>query len=109
MRQGVDKVSNRVLLGHILVNSGRVVLTDPLFMSSFEDNEFIEPDDEWDYSYSGAASAAFSEHRGGLIGPNLGVSCATGVDDPDDILYPVYQIRNAKGEILGLLVQFKQD
>jgi hypothetical protein len=76
----------RVLLGHVGVDSGQIMISDPCYVKDFNDNEDFDParaDDagNYPYSYNGSCGATLSEAMGGQLGTISGVVSSTGYGD----------------------------
>lgn len=76
----------RVLLGHVGVDSGQIMISDPCYVKDFNDSEDFNParaDDEgnYPYSYNGSCGATLSDAMGGQLGAIHGVVSSTGYGD----------------------------
>jgi hypothetical protein len=76
----------RVLLGHVGVDSGQIMISDPCYVKDFNDSEDFNPAraDErgnYPYSYNGSCGATLSDAMGGQLGAIHGVVSSTGYGD----------------------------
>lgn len=95
---------NRQLIGHVGVDSGQLIITDPCYLASWGGNECdweergLVPDGgslndmypapkNLPYDYAGASVASCSEPGGAELDNGSGVSVRTGYGDG---YYPVY-------------------
>lgn len=79
----------RVLVGHVPVDSGQLMLTDPCYITSGFDDEFTEttfPHDDYPLTYNGASHATLSEGGYGEL-DGLAIAFSSGHGDG---CYPVY-------------------
>lgn len=98
------KIRNPKLIGHIGVDSGQVIITDPCYLKNFDsdDGEFA-PDasdrqtpEHADYSYAGACNVTLAKPQAGIIGVGRdGAVCSSGFGDG---AYPVYVEYSDEGE-----------
>ena len=92
------------LIGHVGVDSGQVMITDPCYLDSWKADEFDSVDAPLNYSYSGACAATLGENGGAEIGSGTqGVASRTAYGDG---CYPVFQIIGDDGTVEGLFVDF---
>lgn len=92
------------LIGHVGVDSGQVMITDPCYLSDWKDDEFGSSDAPLNYSYSGACAATLGENGGAEIGSGTqGVASRTAHGDG---CFPVFQIIGNDGTVEGLFVDF---
>ena len=92
------------LLGHVGVDSGQVMITDPCYLDSWKADEFDSADAPLNYSYSGACAATLGENGGAEIGSGTqGVASRTAHGDG---CFPVFQIIDSEGTVEGLFVDF---
>lgn len=92
------------LIGHVGVDSGQVMITDPCYLDSWKANDFTEQGTNLDYSYEGACNATLGENGGAEIGSGTqGVASRTAYGDG---CYPVFQIIGEDGTVEGLFVDF---
>lgn len=92
------------LIGHVGVDSGQVMITDPCYLDSWKADDFTEVGTNLDYSYSGACNATLGENGGAEIGSGTqGVASRTAYGDG---CYPVFQIIGDDGTVEGLFVDF---
>jgi hypothetical protein len=92
------------LIGHVGVDSGQVIVTDPCYLSDWKADEFDGTEAPRDYSYSGACAATLGDNGGAEIGTGTqGVASRTAWGDG---CYPVYQILGRDGSVRGLIVDF---
>ena len=79
------------LLGHVGVDSGQLMVTDPCYVRQFLNNEYTTHDSkeiDSSYSYNGSCNQTCkTENQGGELGNGLGLSFSTGFGDGT---YPVY-------------------
>lgn len=90
-------VTRTVLIGHVAVDSGQLMVCDPCYLDSWEDQSEWkkESDDEnglYSFSYNGACGATLSDKMAGELKFNAGhigagVAFASGFGDG---MYPVY-------------------
>lgn len=103
------------LVGHIGVDSGQVMVTDPCYIPQFINNDL--PLDEgnpsgkptlpsYPFSYAGACHATLSTDRAGVLDRGMGVASSTAYGDGQ---YAVYQLVTSDGTIAGLFVDFIGD
>jgi hypothetical protein len=102
------ETSERILIGHIGVDSGQVMIGDPCYLDKFNNDDWdgkrAKPDQEdFDFSYAGACQASLV--GGGPLGKFLSVVSSTAYGDG---IYPVYQVIK-NGELHGLYVAFGAD
>jgi hypothetical protein len=93
------------LIGHVGVDSGQLIITDPCYIKSWGSNDFgsdQKPDIKglYSYDYEGACSATLSEDQAGALRFQMGhegagVAFSTGFGDG---LYPVYATFSDEGE-----------
>lgn len=94
----MSKDTTEKLIGHIGVDSGQVLITDPCYVESWEDTDFsgdtVEADEKglFPYGYTGACSATLSDKQAGALRfamghEGAGVVTSTGYGDGS---YPVY-------------------
>ncbi len=92
------------LIGHVGVDSGQVMITDPCYLSDWKNDEFDSSDAPLNYSYSGACAATLGENGGAEIGSGTqGVASRTAHGDG---CFPVFQIIGNDGTVEGLFVDF---
>ncbi len=92
------------LIGHVGVDSGQVMITDPCYLSDWKNDEFDSSDAPLNYSYSGACAATLGENGGAEIGSGTqGVASRTAHGDG---CFPVFQIIGDDGTVEGLFVDF---
>ena len=92
------------LIGHVGVDSGQVMITDPCYLSDWKNDEFDSNDAPLNYSYSGACAATLGENGGAEIGSGTqGVASRTAHGDG---CFPVFQIIGNDGTVEGLFVDF---
>jgi hypothetical protein len=92
------------LIGHVGVDSGQVIVTDPCYLSDWKADEFDGTEAPKTYSYSGACAATLNDNGGDEIGIGTqGVASRTCFGDGS---YPVYQIIGDDGSVRGLFVDF---
>jgi len=92
------------LIGHVGVDSGQLIITDPCYLDSWESDEFDSADAPLNYSYSGACAATLGKNGGAEIGSGAqGVASRTAYGDG---CYPVFQIIGDDGTVEGLFVDF---
>ncbi len=92
------------LIGHVGVDSGQVMITDPCYLDSWKANEFKERSTKLDYSYEGACNATLGDNGGAEIGSGTqGVASRTAFGDGT---YPVFQIIGDDETVEGLFVDF---
>ena len=92
------------LIGHVGVDSGQVIVTDPCYLSDWKANDFSVQGTKLDYSYEGACNATLGENGGAEIGSGTqGVASRTAYGDG---CYPVFQIIGDDGTVEGLFVDF---
>ncbi len=92
------------LIGHVGVDSGQVMITDPCYLSDWKNDEFDSSDAPLNYSYSGACAATLGENGGTEIGSGTqGVASRTAHGDG---CFPVFQIIGDDGTVEGLFVDF---
>ena len=79
------------LLGHVGVDSGQLMVTDPCYVKQFVNNEFTTGDHEdidTSYSYNGSCNQTCkTKNQGGELGNGLGLSFSSGFGDGH---YPIY-------------------
>lgn len=91
-------------IGHVGVDSGQLIITDPCYLDSWENDEFDSADAPLNYSYSGACAATLGKNGGAEIGSGTqGVASRTAYGDG---CYPVFQIIGDDGTVEGLFVDF---
>ena len=92
------------LIGHVGVDSGQVMITDPCYLDSWKANDFTEQGTNLDYSYEGACNATLGENGGAEIGSGTqGVASQTAHGDG---CFPVFQMIDSEGTVEGLFVDF---
>jgi len=92
------------LIGHVGVDSGQLIITDPCYLDSWKSDEFDSADAPLNYSYSGACAATLGKNGGAEIGSGAqGVASRTAYGDG---CYPVFQIIGDDGTVEGLFVDF---
>lgn len=92
------------LIGHVGVDSGQVIITDPCYLDSWTADEFNGSDAPNNYSYSGACGVTLGKNGGGEIGSGTqGVASRTANGDG---CFPVFQIIGKNGTVEGLFVDF---
>lgn len=92
------------LIGHVGVDSGQVMITDPCYLDGWKADEFDSVDAPLNYSYSGACAATLGENGGAEIGSGTqGVASRTAHGDG---CFPVFQIIDGEGTVEGLFVDF---
>ncbi len=93
------------LIGHVGVDSGQVMITDPCYLDKWQADEFDSADAPLNYSYSGACAATLGKDGGAEIGSGTqGVASRTAYGDG---CYPVFQIIGDDGTVEGLFVDFR--
>lgn len=96
-------MNNKVLIGHIGVDSGQVMIGDPAYLDMFVNDDFTGNEGEefaGTFSYSGACTTSLE--GGGELGRALAVVSNTNYGDG---LYPVYQVITDRG-VEGLFIDF---
>lgn len=92
------------LIGHVGVDSGQVMITDPCYLGDWKNNQFVERGTKLDYSYEGACNATLGENGGAEIGS--GTQAVASRTAYGDGCYPVFQIIGDDGTVEGLFVDF---
>lgn len=97
--------THKELLGRFGVDSGQVLIIDPCYLSSWEDNEFKENKPIHDLSYNGACHTTMGYGtQGGSLhhnrNPHMAVVSSTGFGDGLYEVWATYQDygRKEKGE-----------
>ena len=82
------------LIGHIMVDSGQVMVGDPCYLEQWGGDEFHShgaPDRDYvgtgTYDYDGACTATLSKEQSGVLGRGLAIVASSGLGDGS---YPVY-------------------
>lgn len=112
----------RQLIGHVGVDSGQILLTDPCYLDSWKDDDAFsvieagrlnghhneEPLDTYPYSYGGACGASCSRNHGAELEAGTGVCVSSGLGDG---LYPVYvEYTEMMGKrIKSVTIEFLED
>jgi len=107
------KAEDEKLIGHVCVDSGQLILTDPCYLKEWKANEYvaISPHVGYrpDYTYVGACNATCSKERAGqlanALGAPLAVAFSTGYGDGT---YPVYATYE-DGRVLSVRVDFADE
>jgi hypothetical protein len=106
------------LIGHVGVDSGRMMLCDPCYIESswVQDNDFAsdasdqEKPVNTDFSYAGACEATLAKVSAGILGGGLGAVCSTGFGDGT---YPVYVEYSDEGDwgrrVKRMVIEFISD
>ena len=84
----------KVYLGHVAVDSGQLMVTDPSYVRDFDNNNFEDDEPDNSYSYNGSGHTTLNEDGGGMLQHNgiyLGVAFSSGYGDGR---YPVYGYMN---------------
>jgi hypothetical protein len=110
MRHGTETA----LAGHVMVDSGQVMVGDPCYLKEFvnTDGLFMDLDSEgatkppFGYSYEGASQASCSGAGHGELGGGMAVAASSGYGDGR---YPVYVEKNGEGRVVALHVYFDED
>jgi hypothetical protein len=81
-----NETLKRVLLGHVGVDSGQIMISDPCYVGDFKHDEDFDParaDDagNYPYSYNGSCGATLSDAMGGQLALEQGVVSSTGYGD----------------------------
>jgi len=97
------------LIGHIGVDSGQMMLTDPCYADRFG-GDFIPGDDDSPtgvYDYNGACTATLADAKAGILGNGTGAVCSTGFGDGS---YGVYVRKSDEGawgtRVSGMMIVF---
>lgn len=89
-------LKNAKLIGHIGVDSGQMMLTDPCYIESSwdsNDEEFAvdasdrETPEHSNFSYAGACNTTLAKPSAGILDSGMGAVCSSGFGDGS---YPVY-------------------
>jgi hypothetical protein len=80
------------LIGHVFVDSGQIMVTDPCYIrENWKDSgpaaDDFTPGENLDYSYTGACNATLSDEHAGVLAGGFGVASSSGYGDGS---YPVY-------------------
>ena len=81
------------IIGHVGVDSGQLLITDPCYLKEFKNNEYTGKRKKKDYSYAGCAEVTLSKNCGGNFKDEkykqIGVAVGSGLGDG---VYPVEAI-----------------
>lgn len=99
-----------IIVGHVGVDSGQVMITDPCYLKGYDSSEYDEEKVEamkkskvFDYSYSGACAKTLSKEQAGEIGlGEQGVVSSSGYGDGQYPVYATYQ----DGRVKSLMIKF---
>lgn len=100
----IHDITHKELLGTFGVDSGQVLITDPCYLHSWVDREFVPGTRDDSYSYSGACSTSLNERGGGTIG--IGHDGVVSMTATGDGVYRVYKCFNGD-EFVGLYIDLQ--
>jgi len=106
------------LIGHVGVNSGRMMLCDPCYIESHwnQESEFAHDasDQECpantDFSYRGACETTLTKVQAGILGNGIGAVCSTGFGVGQYPVYVEYAEKNGwNRRVKRLVIEFIGD
>lgn len=102
----------RTLVGHVMVDSGTVIIADPCYVMTEEANQAIYEQlkykplsGPWDSEHDDMMGKGLGSFDPQEVPPGFIYSHAQWGDDD----YPVYTEHNAKGELLSLTIRFDDE
>ena len=104
------KQYNKVLLGHVGVDSGQLLLCDPCYIDSqWKQEDFTDTVSEHSFNYNACSKATLSKKRAGQLNykmghEGVGVAFSTAFGDG---FYPVFQNFDDQGELISVQVVFQ--
>jgi hypothetical protein len=94
----------KVFVGRVSVDSGQLMITDPCYLSSWKDNEFMPgTDNDGSYSYDTACKITLN-NKFGVIDECRAAVFRSGYGDGT---YPVYAYLNSDGRVVKVTVVMK--
>lgn len=112
--------ADRELIGHIGVDSGQMLLTDPCYIDSIwekvDELDFGEADENGHHTetgetnYNGACRASMSARQAGILGHGAMAVCSSGLGDGSYPVYVEYSDEGAWGKrIKSMTIVFIED
>jgi hypothetical protein len=101
---------NKILLGHVGVDSGQLLLCDPCYIQSeWEQEDFNDEVPKHNFSYNACSNITLNEEGGGQLKykmghEGVGVAFSTGIGDG---FYPVFQNFDEAGNLISVEVVFQ--
>jgi len=92
----MSKITKKII-GHVAVDSGQILLTDPCYLKDWKDNEFVGDgkNKQKDFTYSGACNITLSKKMGGNFVDEkfkeIGVAVSSGYGDGSYTVEAIYK------------------